>query len=85
MNKWLKIGIIVVIVFIGLFMAWQYYQCRKKGKDIGVSYKCGCFRSTPIMMTALKEYYDIKYNKCYRFTDFGDSMSVREVDINYCH
>lgn len=81
---WLKIGIIAVIVFAVIYCSWKYYQCKKNGDQIGVAYRCGFCSSTPIMLTPIDEYYGIRYNKCYRFTDFGRSMSVREVEMENC-
>lgn len=86
MNQWLKIGIVVVIVIIVLvFIVWPYYQCKKNGRQMGVPYKCRMFSSAPITLKAVDEYYDMRYGKCYRFIDYGDSMSVRETDLENCN
>lgn len=81
---WIKYGLIILIVLVLGFMAYQYSECQRKGKAKGGSFKCGCFSREPISILPIDEYYDIRGGECYHYIDFGDSMSIKKVGMDKC-
>lgn len=85
MAKWgIRILILAVIVTVGI-IAWQMTECRKKGKKSGGAFKCKLFKSEPVYLNPVRQYYKVKDDgKCYKIMDYGNRMSFKEADRINC-
>lgn len=84
MNKFIKWGLIAVLIGgLGLLIA-KYLQCRKRGKESGQPYRCKFFCGDPDFLDIEKEYFMMREGKCYRVYDFGDNMSIRRTGLEMC-
>lgn len=60
-------------------------ECRKKAKISGKPFKCKLFKSEPVYVNPVREYYRIKDDgKCYRIMDYGKRMSFSETSMYNC-
>lgn len=75
---WIGLGFLVVSVF------YKFYRCRQKGDESGKAFCCSLFSSEPEWLIALKEYTTMRQGKCYEITDYGKSMSYRQVELERC-
>lgn len=84
---WFKLKYVLfllAIIIIGVIL-YQYQSCKKKGDKLGgQAFNCGFLKSNPKPLKASEEYYKIKEGKCMRFTDYGASMNIKEVEMSYC-
>lgn len=80
----LKISAITLVISVIVFVFYRYYKCRKKGKESGKAYDCGLFSSEPNYILP-EEVYTRKINdKCMEITDYGPTMSFRQIEMEAC-
>lgn len=81
--NWKYLLLIIFVIILGIIF-YQYSECKKMGKKMGVAYKCPLFSTKPISIVAVDEYYDMRLGECFHYIDYGNTMSIRKVDIENC-
>lgn len=74
----------MLVIIVG-YLVLQYWECKKSGKASGKSFKCDMFKSKPVSILPIDEYYDLREGECYHYLDYGDRMSVRKVGMDKCN
>lgn len=75
--------IALVLGIVG-YVVYQYLQCKRKGRESGQAYRCKLFCGEPDFRLLEEEYYTMREGKCYRVFDYGETMSIRRVDLINC-
>lgn len=84
MWKWIKYILLIGLPVLAAFLYVRYLSCKKKGDAVGAPYSCPLFCSEPIWLVVQNILYIMRQDKCYEVTDYGKSMSYRQVGLSKC-